>query len=153
AARSLATSATLQVRAPFSFVRWDQEPARMTTQEATSNPHGEYQQRRQQRLALEVSLLHRERWLGNSRVLVFLAAVVLAVLAFGPHWLSPWWLVLPTVVFSALLVWHERVTRAWIRAGRAAGFYDRGLARLEERWRGTGQAGTRYLDENHPNAQ
>src|SRR5439155_15448644 len=58
----------------------------------------------------------------------------------------------PRPVFSALLVRHERVTRALLRAGRAVAFYERGLARLEDRWAGTGQPGQRFLDENHANA-
>src|SRR5207248_5364799 len=69
-----------------------------------------------------------------------------------PILLSPWWLLVPVAIFSLLLVRHERVTRALLRTGRAVAFYERGLARLEDRWIGTGQPGQRFLDENHPNA-
>src|SRR5207248_4768854 len=48
-----------------------------------------------------------------------------------------------------------RVSRQWVRAWRAVTFYERGLARLEDRWQGTGQTDTRFLaaDEHHPNAE
>src|SRR5207248_9979874 len=69
-----------------------------------------------------------------------------------PILLSPWWLLVPVAIFSLLLVRHERVTRALLRTGRAVAFYERGLARLEDRWSGTGQPGQRFLDEHHPNA-
>src|SRR5262249_9844428 len=51
-----------------------------------------------------------------------------------------------------LLLLHERVTRAWHRARRAAAFYQSGLDRLDNNWRGRGQAGGRFLDESHPYA-
>src|SRR5438552_8993308 len=115
-------------------------------------PHGEYTRRIEARRALRDALGWQERVLGNSKVVVFLLAGLAIYLAFGPHLFSPWWLLLPLAVFSVLLVWHERVSRLWIRAGRAVAFYERGLARLEDRWRGTGQPGDGYLDEKHPNA-
>jgi hypothetical protein len=38
------------------------------------------------------------------------------------------------------------------RLERAVAFYERGLARLENRWGGSGEQGLRFLDENHPYA-
>ncbi len=118
-----------------------------------AHPHGEYTQRLRDRQAVRDRLAGRERLLGNGRVLVFLLGLLAAYLAFGPpQLLSGWWLLALIGAFSVLLVWHERVTRAWLRAGRAVAFYARGLARLEERWSGTGQLGLRFQDEAHPNA-
>src|SRR5262249_37237620 len=119
---------------------------------AAERPHGEYSSRLHQRQELRDSLAWREGLLGNGKVIVFLLAGLTAYLAFGPHLFSPWWLVLPLVVFRVLLVWHERVTRDWLRAGRSVAFFERGLARLEDRWMGTGQPGERFKDEHHPNA-
>jgi hypothetical protein len=115
-------------------------------------PHQEYAERRAERQRRAVLLEWRERAIAYARIAVFLAALVLGGLSFGAHALSGWWLALPVVVFSALLVLHEKVTRALHRARRAVAFYDAGLARLEDAWRGQGQAGTRFLDENHPYA-
>ena len=125
----------------------------MPPEPVNARPHADYARRLADRKALRDLLGRRERLLGNGRVLVFLAGLLVAYLAFGPpHLLSGWWLVVPLVVFSALLLWHERVTRAWLRSGRSVGFYERGLARLEDRWAGSGQPGQRFLDEDHPNA-
>jgi hypothetical protein len=115
-------------------------------------PAGDYGRRLEQRRRLTGRLARRERLAGNARVAVFLAGLALAWLVFGRHALSGWWLLVPVAVYSALLVVHERVTRAWHRARRAVGFYENGLARLEDRWRGRGAGGTRFLDENHPYA-
>ena len=93
-----------------------------------------------------------ERLVGNARLAVFLLGVAVAAAAFGGSYLSPWWLVLPLVGFVVLLFIHESVTRAWFRAGRSVSFYERALARLEDRWRGTGQPGDRFRDEKHPYA-
>src|SRR5439155_210810 len=104
------------------------------------------------RRRLRAELAWRERLLGNGRVVVFLAGLLLAYPTFKLELFSPWWLLAPLGIFSILLVRHERVTRALLRAGRAVAFYERGLARLEDRWSGTGQPGQRFLDETHPNA-
>jgi predicted ATPase len=52
-----------------------------------------------------------------------------------------------------LLVFHERVRQAMRLAGRGVSFYERGLARLEDRWSGQGEPGVSFLDEDHPYAR
>jgi hypothetical protein len=94
-------------------------------------------------------LAWRERLLGNGRVVVFVAGLGLAWLVFGSRLLSAWWLTVPLVVYAVLLVRHERVTRAWRRARRSVAYYETGLARLADDWRGKGVSGERFLDERH----
>lgn len=53
-------------------------------------------------------------------------------------------------VFAVLVVYHERLVRRRRRAEKTAAFYDRGLARIEDRWIGTGTAGDAYMDATHP---
>jgi hypothetical protein len=61
-----------------------------------------------------------------------------------------WWLLLaPVVLFGVLVVYHDRVLRARHAAGRAIGFYERGLARIEDRWIGGGEPGERFRDDHH----
>ena len=111
-----------------------------------------YTRRREDRQRRAARLGRRERLVGNARVGLFLGGLALLWLVLGPGAVSGWWLLLPAGAFSALLVWHERLTRAWYRARQAVAFYDAGLARLGDGWKGTGQAGARFLDENHPYA-
>src|SRR5262245_10047105 len=133
--------------------RQSKEPI-VEPEQGKSRPHEEYAHRLRDRQERRARLAKQERWLGNGRVVVFLIGLTTAILAFKPEpLLSPWWLVLPVAVFSGLLVWHERVTRDWIRAGRAVAFYERGLARLEDRWKGSGQQGERFLDRPTPDPQ
>jgi hypothetical protein len=119
---------------------------------AAGGPRAEYQARladRRQRLAAAQG---RERLAGNARVATALLALALAVLAFGPGWLSGWWLLPVGVGFLALLFWYDAVRRAEYAAARAAAFYRQGLARLDGDWKGRGQQGERFLDDEHPYA-
>lgn len=117
------------------------------------DPHAEYTQRLNARLAEAALEERRHRMLGNVRLVVALAAAGLAWLAFGRHLLSGWWLLVPGAGFVALMGIHERVIRARDRAARAARFYQRALARIEDRWAGGGESGDRFLDPAHPYAQ
>ena len=116
------------------------------------SPLDEYVRRLKDRRGRQIFLAHRERLLGFSRLGVFLLGLVVAFVAFYFQWFSGWWLIVPIAVFSGLLFWHERVARAWHRAGRAVAFYERGLARLNNDWKGKGQQGTRFQEETHPYA-
>jgi hypothetical protein len=127
-------------------------PTQQDTNGRTDNPQEVYARRLQERRRRTERLGGRERLVGNARVLVFLAGLAIAWLALRSHVSSAWWLVLPVAAYAALLVQHERVTRAWHRARRAVSFYESGLARLADNWRGRGQNGARFLDEKHPYA-
>jgi DNA mismatch repair ATPase MutS len=65
------------------------------------------------------------------------------------EWVSPYWLAVPLCVYAALALLHEHILRTRRRAETAAEFYRRGLARIEDRWAGTGQTGDRFRDEPH----
>ncbi|HEY7329758.1 MAG TPA: hypothetical protein VH592_19140 [Gemmataceae bacterium] len=122
------------------------------SQAVSSPPAKEYAQRLDSRRRRTMQLARQERLLGYSRLLVGLIGLVVLLLAFGAHWLSAWWLLLPIVAYSVLLFYHERVTRAWHRSLRAVVFYENGLARLRDDWKGRGQTGIRFQDEMHPYA-
>jgi hypothetical protein len=115
-------------------------------------PLGEYGRRLEERRRRTAEFARRERVAGNARVIVFLAGVLLLVLAFGAHILSAWWILLPILLYAALLIQHEKVTRIWHRSQRAVAFYDNGLARLRDDWKGRGQNGARFRDDTHPYA-
>jgi hypothetical protein len=89
--------------------------------------------------------------LGAARLTVFGAGAVLAVLA-ARGTVAWWWMAAPGGVFLALAVWHDRVIRAKERAAALVDFYERGLARIEDRWIGTGPTGDAFRDDRHPYA-
>lgn len=95
----------------------------------------------------------RARLVSNTRLACFAALLVAAWLVFGTRALAAPWLLLPAAVFVALVVAHDRVLSRGRRAERIERFYDDGLARLEHRFAGRGDAGLRYLDPAHPYAR
>jgi hypothetical protein len=87
--------------------------------------------------------------IGNCKLLVIVVGLILAWYTLVRHSASPYWLLIPILTYIALAVWHEFVIRARTRAELAAAFYERGLARIEDRWSGTGAFGERFRDSAH----
>jgi hypothetical protein len=85
---------------------------------------------------------------ANAR-LATVAGTVLLALAVWRGVLGAGWLAVPVVVFAWLMQRHDRVLRARDAADRGIEFYQRGLARLEDRWRGIGEPGERFRDDRH----
>jgi MutS domain V len=74
--------------------------------------------------------------------------MLLAILA----WRTPfslWWLLAPAGVLGVLMHRHERVLRERHAAARGIAFYERGLARIEDRWMGVGEPGDRFRNDGH----
>jgi MutS domain V/MutS domain III len=112
-------------------------------------PSEEYVRRRNDRVT---RVAHYEKIhirLGNVRLLLAVLAVFLAWASFRAHALSAWWLVAPVVAFVGVASYHSRVLRARELAERAVAFYEKGLARIEDRWVGSGETGERFDDPHH----
>jgi len=62
-------------------------------------------------------------------------------------------LAVPVVVFIGLAVLQEKLIRRLRLRARSIQFYERGLARLEDRWAGSGETGERFLNPAHPYAR
>jgi hypothetical protein len=92
------------------------------------------------------------RRLGNARLIVFIVGV------FGCLGLSPWPMALGVAAVVALsvfvyLVQLYRIAFAQLEADRAlAQYFDRGLARIEDRWSLPEPTGEQFLDAQHPYA-
>jgi hypothetical protein len=117
------------------------------------DPRREYASRLEARLAVAAGYDRTHIRLGNGRVLIALAAVAIAVLAWGYHLLTGWWLLAPLAASIALGIFHDRVLRRRRAAERVAAVYEAGLARLDDRWTGQGETGERFRDEQHPYAE
>jgi hypothetical protein len=103
----------------------------------------------QARLALQQKL---DTVLGYATLVVVIAGATAAI----PLLRSPGLqglLLVPVVIFVPLAVWHDRVLRAIRERKRVIEFYERGIARLQDRWAGTGDTGDRFLDPAHPYAR
>ncbi|MBI4886165.1 MAG: DNA mismatch repair protein MutS [Acidobacteria bacterium] len=114
-------------------------------------PPDEYRARLARLRAARDALVRRDRRLSAARLLVFAAALLVA--AFWWRGAAPvWWAALPLAAFALLVHRHDRVIRARDAAARSIAFYERGLARIEDRWIGTGEPGDRFGDDHHPYA-
>jgi hypothetical protein len=113
------------------------------------DPKQQYSSRLQQRrrLAAELHRLHINY--GNARLLIAGIAGGAAWASFGPGLISPLWLVAPIGLFLVLAVLHDLVLRKRARARRAGRYYESGLARIEDRWPGSGEPGNRFKDDSH----
>jgi len=112
-------------------------------------PAEEYSQRLQARESLAAYHEKVHHRCGNIRLLIFLAAAVMAWESLRAHHFSAWWLLLPAAGFFAVAAFHSRVLRRRDLARRAVVFYQQGLARIEDRWAGSGSTGARFTDPHH----
>ena len=115
--------------------------------------HALYAARRDARRTLHERLVARDRLLVHARLAIGVAGFLAGWLAFAEHLFSPAWLALPMLGFAAAVYFHHRTVEARLRAALAVAFYERGLARLEDRWAGGGSSGARFLDHGHPYAE
>jgi hypothetical protein len=92
-------------------------------------------------------VLHRR--LGNARLASGILVVVVAAVSLGAERISAWWLLAPAAALLVLVVIHDHVDRALRLAARGMAYYERALARLEDRWIGTGSQGERFRDPRH----
>jgi hypothetical protein len=94
----------------------------------------------------------REKLLGYSKLAV--AAVTLICALLFLHFLRALeFLAVPVGAFLLLAVLQEKLIRQLSIRARAIAFYERGLARLEDRWAGSGESGERFLNPLHPYAR
>jgi hypothetical protein len=109
---------------------------------SNSSPYEEYKKREQDRKAQVAHFEKLHLHFGNIRLLVVIATLVAAWFSLYRSTFSSWWLLLSLLLFLAIAILHARVLRKRSCAERAVTFYRNGLARIEDRWAGTGQTGT-----------
>jgi hypothetical protein len=112
---------------------------------AARNPaHSEYSRRLEQCQAQIAVLQHKHLWYGNARIAVFAAIFVLAWRTAKSGPLVLYLLFAAIALFIALVIFHRRIVRTSNHAKRALAFYTRGIARMEDRWAGSGEAGNEF---------
>jgi hypothetical protein len=114
-----------------------------------SNPTAEYRHRLERFEQARDRASLRYRQLGNARLTTGIAAVAIAAASLGGEWIAAWWLLLPVVVFIALAIVHNRVERELSSATRGAVHYQKALARVENRWVGSGALGEAFRPPEH----
>ena len=108
----------------------------------------EYSARLKDRRATHDALTAADARFANGRLATFGAGALLAILTWNSV-ISSWLLLAPLAVFLWLAHGHARALRVREAASRGIEFYERGVARLEDRWAGSGEPGDRFRDERH----
>jgi len=93
-----------------------------------------------------------DRRVADLRLVAASIAVVLGILTLRGTEIGYAWLGLAVGVFVILVFLSEPIRRVADRTRRAVEFYTKGMARLDERWAGTGVTGDEFLDHDHPYA-
>jgi hypothetical protein len=113
-----------------------------------SSPADEYRARLDLRREEHATWTRRDARLAYARLAIF--GVLVLILVVGVRGLASfWWLLAPVALFAIVIQRHDRVIRRRDAAARAIAFYERGLARIEDRWPGTGEPGERFRDDHH----
>jgi MutS domain V len=120
-----------------------------STAQSGETPAATYRHRLDGLQKIEAVEKRRERQLGYSKLLIALLTVIAAALLLqSPNaWPAP---LICIAGFILLAIWHGRVIESLRDHGRAILFYERGLARIEDRWAETGETGERFLTPSHP---
>jgi hypothetical protein len=112
------------------------------------NPVDTYRVRLSERRQSHERLTRIDRQFSYARLAVFASGILVLVLAWRDA-LRIWLVLLPIAAFIVLVRKHEQVIRQRDEAARSITFYERGLARIEDRWPGTGEPGERFRDDSH----
>jgi hypothetical protein len=107
----------------------------------TPDPASEYQSRQQAREHNVAQLEKAHLRFGDLRLLLVLATFVAAWFSLHRNAFTAWWLLLFVAAFIVIAILHARLLQRRSCAERAVDFYRAGLARIEDRWPGTGQTG------------
>jgi hypothetical protein len=130
------------------------EPVAEVAAEPSRTSHKtEYSERMRERQTSAAQLQRKHLWLGNVRIVVFVAIFIQCWISGKTGSPSLYWLLVPIVLFIVLVVIHRRVERALNMTKRAVSVYGRGLARMEDRWAGSGETGEEFKDPLHPYAE
>jgi hypothetical protein len=116
-------------------------------------PRGEYFQRLE---ALSQALKRHSKQdslLAGGKLTLGLVTIGIVVWLAKYYTTQIGYVFIPIILLIILFAWHERVLRSIRRCARLRSFYEQGLARLEDRWAGTGRTGEEYLDSAHPYAR
>jgi len=114
-----------------------------------TSPSEQYLHRRQAR---QLQVEHFESIhirLGNLRLVLVLAEIALLWIYLQSHSFGSGWLAAPVLLFIAVAVYHAKILQRQAVAKRAVDFYNRGIARIEDRWQGLGQRGDRFDISEH----
>ena len=126
---------------------------RMGADAVSEDARAEYSNRLQAAKLRQSLYEQRQSKLGTAKLAVAGAAVAVLVWVLKSSAATAVWLAAPVVAYVALDIAHVRALGGAKRCAQIIELYERGMARLENRWMGKGEAGTEFLDAGHPYAR
>jgi hypothetical protein len=114
------------------------------------DPHNEYGNRIQkfERMLVRSESLHHQ--IGNAKLGTVVIGFILLWLSLSKHLFSAYWALIAVGIYALLAILHEKAIRRVANSQTAIAFYRRGVARMEDRWAGTGESGERFRNGKHP---
>jgi hypothetical protein len=120
---------------------------------AQRDPESEYCGRLQILRETEARYKQSAAKLGPATLFFLAVSVVSAGWLLTTRISAIYWVLLPLSLLIFFAITHERVIRAIRRCSRKIAFYERCLARIGNKWMGTGETGDRFSDPSHPYAR
>ena len=119
----------------------------------SQDPKFEYTARFEALRESQSQLDSRHQLLGRINVAIALVGLVVLAWALGSRSVSVLWVLVPAAALAISASALARVLRSRSKGERAIAFYERALARLDNRWVGAGESGEHFLDPSHPYAR
>ncbi|GGH15263.1 MutS-related protein [Silvibacterium dinghuense] len=123
-----------------------------------SEPQSSYRARIDALATASTGLKSRDRSFVTAKIItgIILLALAIWLMKYQPAHIA--WILLPAACFVALAIAHERVLRRLRQHTRLAAYYERGMARIENRWATEASTdsitnGLQFLDPHHPYAR
>jgi len=123
------------------------------SQKTAQNPEAAYQQSLDTLRKAAARYKLTSGRLGVATLLFLGISVVSAVWILTSRISAIYWVLLPLAFLVFFAITHERVIRTIRMNARRIVFYERGLARLANKWIGSGETGDRFSDPSHPYAR
>jgi hypothetical protein len=118
--------------------------------EPRTDPRAEYVGRLDALKTTQAQFEVQHRGLGIAKLALGGAILVVIGLALAAKLISIVWVTAPLFAIVVLAIIHERMLKRRDRCSRTVAYYNRALARIENRWMGTGEAGERFQNASHP---
>jgi hypothetical protein len=118
--------------------------------QTTHDPRAEYARRLEVWKTQQADYESQHRNLGTAKLALGGVTLVVIALALVAKVVSVLWVLAPLLAIIVLAVTHERVLKRRGRCSRTVAYYERGLARLDNRWMGSGETGERFQSASHP---
>jgi len=118
-----------------------------------SQPQAEYDRRLSAIAASTAQHRKQDNAFAAAKIIIGLLIVASAVWLAKYHAAKIFFLLIPVALFIVLAMLHERVLKSLRKDARLQAYYRQGIARIENRWAGSGETGERFLAPDHPYAR